>query len=173
MNIYIKEINLKWHDMFRPLLDQHQVSVSVKALNLYPTWIHIMGCLCAIQHRTCNKPLSVMYYLKAIGLRLDESLRIWLNVKLKLKLNIIKIKMTIYMHIFIWIRLAVTTTKWFIVNQYFTIEYLFPATCLSPHGTIITQWYMYTSRVTELLIWIHIWCNVSYSIIQIVPRATI
>jgi hypothetical protein len=29
--------------MFRPLLDHHQVSVSVKLLNLYLISIHIMG----------------------------------------------------------------------------------------------------------------------------------
>jgi hypothetical protein len=40
-----------------------------------------------------------MYNLKPIGLRLDESLCIQLDVKLKLKLKIIKIKMPIYRYI--------------------------------------------------------------------------
>jgi hypothetical protein len=31
--------------MFRPLLGHQQVSVSVKVLNLYPIWTHIMSCL--------------------------------------------------------------------------------------------------------------------------------
>jgi hypothetical protein len=31
--------------MFPHLLGHHQVSVSVKVLNLHPIWIHIMGCL--------------------------------------------------------------------------------------------------------------------------------
>jgi hypothetical protein len=61
MDVYIKVVNLKWQDMFRPLLGHHQVSVSVKMLNLYPIWIHIMGCLDTIQYRTCNKTLKVMY----------------------------------------------------------------------------------------------------------------
>jgi hypothetical protein len=65
MNVYIKVINLKWHYMFRPLLGHHQVSVSVKVLNLYTIWIHITGCLYNIQYRTYNKPLRVMYYLKS------------------------------------------------------------------------------------------------------------
>jgi hypothetical protein len=50
--------------MFRLLLCHHQVSVSVKALNLYPMWICIVGCLYTIQYRTCNKTISVMCYLK-------------------------------------------------------------------------------------------------------------
>jgi hypothetical protein len=52
------------HDMFRPLLGHHEVSVSVKVLNLYPIWIH-MGCLYTIQYHICNKTLRVMYYLKS------------------------------------------------------------------------------------------------------------
>jgi hypothetical protein len=31
--------------MFRRLFGHNQVSVSAKALNLYPIWIHIMSCL--------------------------------------------------------------------------------------------------------------------------------
>jgi hypothetical protein len=59
MNVYIKVINLKWHDMFRPLLGHHQVLFSVKVLNLYPIWIHIMGSLYTLQHHICNKTLRV------------------------------------------------------------------------------------------------------------------
>jgi hypothetical protein len=33
------------------------------------------------------------------------------------------------------VRLAVTTTEWFIINQYFTIEYLCPATCFGFIGS--------------------------------------
>jgi hypothetical protein len=73
--------------MFRPLLGHRQVSVSVKVLNLYAIWIHVMGCLYAIQYHACNKTLNVMYYLKAIGLSLNESLYIQLDVKLRLKLK--------------------------------------------------------------------------------------
>jgi hypothetical protein len=87
MNVYIKVINLKWHDIFRPLLCHHQVSVNVKVLNLYTIWIHIMGCLYTTQYHTCKKTLRVMYYLKCNWLRLDEPLCIQLNVKLKLKLK--------------------------------------------------------------------------------------
>jgi hypothetical protein len=50
--------------MFRLLLGHHQVSVSIKVLNLDPIWIHIMGYLYTIQRRTCNKTLRVMYYLQ-------------------------------------------------------------------------------------------------------------
>jgi hypothetical protein len=50
--------------MFRSLLGPRQVSVSIKVLNLYPIWIHTMGCLHTIQYGTCNKTLRVIYYLK-------------------------------------------------------------------------------------------------------------
>jgi hypothetical protein len=48
-NEMLKVINLKRQDMFRQLLG-YQVSVSVKVLNLYPTWIHIIGFLYTISY---------------------------------------------------------------------------------------------------------------------------
>jgi hypothetical protein len=47
MNIYINVLNIKWHDMFRPLLGHHQVSVSVNVL-LYPILAHTSGWLYTI-----------------------------------------------------------------------------------------------------------------------------
>jgi hypothetical protein len=59
-------------------------------------------------------------------------------------------------NIAIWLRLAIATTNDLMINQYCSDRILFSVTCFSPHGTIIIQRYMNTSKVTELLIWIRI-----------------
>jgi hypothetical protein len=71
--------------MFRPLFGHQNVYVSVQVLNLYPIWIHIMGCLYTIKYHTCKRHSGLCTTSKVTGLRLDESLRIQLDVKLKLK----------------------------------------------------------------------------------------
>jgi hypothetical protein len=79
MKIYIKIINIKWYDVFGHLLGHHQVSVSIKVLNLYT--IRVADTLYNIAFVT--RYLGLCTTWKAIGLRLRESSCIQLNIELK------------------------------------------------------------------------------------------
>jgi hypothetical protein len=62
------------HDMFRPLLGYHQVSVCVKVLDLYPHYgFYILYNITLVTRH------SSLCTRKTVGLGLDESLCIQLN----------------------------------------------------------------------------------------------
>jgi hypothetical protein len=82
---------------------------------------------CLQVHNKCKMKLRIDICLK-ISVASDQANNLYFSphIIMRVKANQIWERRRMYEYI---VRLAVATIKSFIINQYFTIEYLFPATC--------------------------------------------